>query len=236
MADFTIAIAGFPIAVCSLFDSTKDYCKDYLTEQAPSYTVTVTEADLRAEQEYLNEEADREGLRRRTFADPFLERNFLQRKVAALLLPEGVLLLHGSAVALDGKGYLFTAPCGTGKSTHARLWRETLGAVAVNDDKPFLRITDRGVLLCGSPWQGKHGLGANITVPLGGIGILARDTVNAAVPLSPQAAAELLLPHCCGAEAKHVAALTRIVPVWQLRCTPQPEAAQVAWSAMTQKV
>jgi serine kinase of HPr protein (carbohydrate metabolism regulator) len=53
-------------------------------------------------------------------------------------------LFHGSAIAVDGVGYLFTAKSGTGKSTHARLWRELLGAraVMVNDDKPLLRVTE----------------------------------------------------------------------------------------------
>ena len=46
------------------------------------------------------------------------------------------VLLHGSAIAVDDEGYFFTAKSGTGKSTHARLWREMLGdrAVMINDD------------------------------------------------------------------------------------------------------
>ena len=32
------------------------------------------------------------------------------------------LLLHASAVEVDGKAYLFSGPCGTGKSTHTKLW------------------------------------------------------------------------------------------------------------------
>lgn len=230
MASFTLALAGCAVQVHSLFDSTKDYCKDYLTDRAPRYTVTVTEADLLAEQQYLNEEADREGLRRRAFQAPFLERNFLQRRCAELLAEEKVVLLHGSAVALDGKGYLFTAPCGTGKSTHARMWRETLGAVAVNDDKPFLRITNEGVLLCGSPWCGKHGIGANITVPLGGICLLQRGMENTIVPLSPADALPELLHQSDGSPL--MPAVAERVPLWQLTCTPTPEAACVACAAM----
>ena len=30
-------------------------------------------------------------------------------------------LFHGSAIAVDGAAYIFTAKSGTGKSTHARL-------------------------------------------------------------------------------------------------------------------
>lgn len=234
MAEFTMAVAGFSVAVQSLFDSTKDYCRHFLTHLPPQYSVAVKPEDLSAEQRYLDEEADREGLRRRVFGQPFLERNFLQRRIARLLLPQGVLLLHGSAVALDGKGYLFTAPCGTGKSTHARLWREVLGAVAVNDDKPFLRLTENGVLLCGSPWMGKHGLGQNITVPLKGICILSRGAENRITPLSPKQAVPLLLPHCSHPARSQdiLSALAGRTGLWQLQCTPTPEAAITAHDAM----
>ena len=231
MARFTIALAGQTVTVFSLFESTKDYCRDYLTEDAAALSVTVTAEDLAAEQVYLDEEADREGLRRRVFAQPFLERNFLQRRIAQLLLHENVLLLHGSAVALDGLGYLFTAPCGTGKSTHARAWRESLGAQCVNDDKPFLRLTDRGVLLCGSPWCGKHGLGQNLTVPLGGICLLERGSENVIRPLSAEDALEELVHQSVCPEETLAAAIANATPLWSLACTPTPEAAFVAHRA-----
>ena len=230
MAEFTLEIANCAVAVCSLFDSTRDYCRDFLTHRPATRYVAVTEADLAAEQAYLNEEADREGLRRRVFGKPFLERNFLQRRIAALLEGENVLLIHGSAVALDGKGYLFTAPCGTGKSTHARLWRETLGAVAVNDDKPFLRLTAEGVLLCGSPWQGKHGIGGNVTVPLGGICLLQRGTENSIAPLTPADALPELLHQSDNSPL--TAAVAERIPLWLLTCTPTPEAARIAHGAI----
>ena len=80
----------------------------------------------------------------------------------------------------DGFGYLFTAKSGTGKSTHARLCREIFGdgAVMVNDDKPLLRITKDGVIAYGTPWDGKHRLSTNTSVPLKGICILERATEN----------------------------------------------------------
>lgn len=231
MVEFTLSIAGCAVGVASLFDSTRDYCRDFLTTDAPQFHIAVTTDDLAAEQLWLDEEADRERLRRRKFGEPFLERNFLQRRVAQLLLPQGVLLVHGSAVALDGRGYLFAAPCGTGKSTHARLWRETLGAVAVNDDKPFLRLTEQGAMLYGSPWQGKHGIGSNLTVPLAGICLLERGDENTISPLAPNEALPLLLRHCCESESL-VKPLCQAVPLWKLACTISPEAAQTACDAM----
>lgn len=229
--EFTLSVAGEAVAVKAIFASTRDYCREFLTEEAATLTVTVTEADLPREQQFLDEEADREGLRRRKFAEPFLERNFLQRKVAALLGQRNILLLHGSAVALDGKGYLFVAPCGTGKSTHARMWREALGARCVNDDKPFVKVGERA-LLCGSPWKGKHGLGENMTVPLQAICCLERgsQTVLERLPAN----AESLLPYTANGEKDRllVKKLLQTVPLWRLTCTPTPEAAKICLEAL----
>ena len=147
-------VAGLATCVQPMFFSTREYCRPYLTERKPEFFVEVTGEDLVRQQAMLDQEADQEGLRRRKFTDPFLERTVIQEKIAEKLLEQDTLLLHGSTVAVDGQAYLFTAPCGTGKSTHTRLWRELFGdrAVMVNDDKVFLQLRRMEVLACGSPW------------------------------------------------------------------------------------
>ena len=245
MAEFQIKIAGRVAAVHALFDSTRDYCARYLTEDTPDFSVTVCHEDLTAQQIALDLEADQEGLRRRVFTDPFLERTALQQKIAEALLPYGVLLLHGSAVAVDGKGYIFTAPCGTGKSTHTRLWRQVFvdRAVMINDDKPFLRFAKDGVFVCGAPWSGKHGLDTNISVPLQGICTLARGKENAIVPISAGDVGDFLV-HQCQAPSdpadqplfdRLVQTLVQTIPLWRMECTIDPQAAAIAYQAMSPK-
>ena len=241
MAVFRIKIVGRVGEITSLFDSTRDYCRAYLTEDAPDFTAAITRADLAFEQEALRQEALEEGMKIRAFTDPFLDRAAIQRKFADFLFDHDTLLFHGSTVAVDGKAYLFTAACGTGKSTHTRLWRQVFGerAVMVNDDKPFLRITENGVLACGAPWSGKHGLDANITVPLAGICILERGRENIIRPISPADAMARLLheAHCPDAkEARFrelVNALGEKTPLWHMECTKDPQAAAVAFEAMS---
>ena len=176
MEPFVIEIADAAFSVQPIFESTRAYCAAYLTERKPDYRICVLCEELIQEQRFLDQEADEEGLKRRKFSDMFLERSVIQRRVAEALIGKDTLMLHGSTVAVDGQAYLFTAPCGTGKSTHTRLWREVFGdrAVMVNDDKPFLKITDGAVIACGSPWTGKHGLGSNVSFPMKGICILSR--------------------------------------------------------------
>ncbi|MBE6623268.1 MAG: hypothetical protein E7621_03675 [Ruminococcaceae bacterium] len=90
------------------------------------------------------------------------------------------ILLHSSCVAVDGYAYLFSAPCGTGKSTHTSLWKKHFGdrLTFINDDKPALRIIDGKVYACGTPFSGKTDLNSDVCVPVKGICILSRDTKN----------------------------------------------------------
>ena len=242
MKTFQILIAGRVAAVSCLFESTRDYCRAYLTEEAPDFSITILPEDLAFEQAAADEEAREEGLRLRKFSEPFLERAAIQRKIAEHLLRCDTLLFHGSTVALDGEAYLFTARCGTGKSTHTRLWREVFGprAVMVNDDKPFLRVTEQGVLACGSPWSGKHGLDTNITVPLKGICILERSMENRIRRILPEEAMPMLL-HQSGSPLSPdllpqyhalVNTLSIKVPLWKMECTKDPQATLVAHNAM----
>lgn len=240
---FSIEIAGLVTEVQPLFVSTRDYCAAYLTERETDLFIVVSEADLAYEQEMFEQEAIDEGLRIRKFTGPFLERASMQRRIAYELLNRDTILLHGSTVGVDGSAYLFTAPCGTGKSTHTRLWRETFGdrAVMVNDDKTFLRITKDGVFAYGSPWSGKHGLHTNICLPLKGICFLQRGQEN----LIRRA-----LPADCVAELRHqcmipedaagcihahalIDELMRLVPLWELECTKDSAAALVSYNAMS---
>ena len=242
MAVFRMKIAGAVAEIQSIFHSTPQYFRAYLTEEKPDFSFAVLPEHLRFEQAQLDREAVEEGFRFRTFTDPFLERAAVQRAFAEYLFDRDILLLHGSAVALDGWGYLFTARSGTGKSTHTRLWREVFGdrAVMINDDKPFVALAGEGVTIFGSPWSGKHGLDSNIAVPLRGICILERGGEDAIRPLAPRDALEMLrkqayCPMDAGKKDRFLELTAEIagkVPLWHMECTKNITAAQTAHAAM----
>lgn len=243
MEAFTIEIAGLVTQVQPLFGSTREYCRAYLTDGVPVCFVDVTPQDLVHTQAMLEKEAIEEGIRVRKFPEPFLERATIQRKIAAFLLKQDTILLHGSTVGLDGQAYLFTAPCGTGKSTHTRFWRETFGdrAVMINDDKPFLKIASSGVMAYGSPWSGKHGLDTNISLPLKGICFLRRGSVNSIRQVNPEGLIDVLLqqtfmPEDAADQEKAVAlvnSLAQTVPLWDMECTKDVGAALISYQAMS---
>ena len=245
MKSFRISIAGLSVQVQPLFETTAVYCRNYLTDDEPSCSIAVTEEDLLFEQKMLDIEAREEGLKLRKFTGPFLERTAIQRKIADELLRRDTLLLHGSTIAVDGAAYLFTAACGTGKSTHTRLWREVFGdrAVMVNDDKPFLKFKGDNVIAYGSPWSGKHGLDTNICAPLKGICILHRGSENVIRPMAAENAIEMLVhqaflstdPALQEKTTVLVEKLARTAPLWEMECTKDRQAAEVAHEAMSQR-
>lgn len=159
------------------------------------------------------------------------------------LLNYNGMVLHSSCVVVDDRAYLFTANCGTGKSTHTKLWLKTFGdrAYILNDDKPALREIDGVWYACGTPWSGKHDISRNICVPVAGIALLERGSKNEIVPHGGLPAIQFILgqvtrPNSAAYRILVLETLDRLmqkVPVWKLKCNMEPEAALVSYGAMS---
>lgn len=155
-------------------------------------------------------------------------------------------MLHSSAVAVDGRAYLFSAPSGTGKSTHTGMWLKLFGEQAqiINDDKPALRFIGDKVIAYGTPWSGKSDLNVNIGVPVGGICVLERSATNFIEPLDEATAVYSILnqtirpsrPELMSCLLEYVDRLIRKVPIWRMGCNISTEAAQVAYNAMSKRI
>ena len=233
---FSMRLADLVIEVTTLHDATYHLCRSYLTEgeEQPDIVVATCQDDI-----------DRERARDASgaFDDPYYETLAVHRAIAERLPALGRLLVHGSAVAIGQRAWLFTAPSGTGKSTHTRWWRKEfadLGPYMVNDDKPILRITGDEVLVYGAPWDGKERLSTNTCVRLAGIGLLERSEEDFAVPAEP---ADVLAPLMAqtyrpfSADAARATfdllhQLTVHVPVFRVGATNSARAARTAFAAM----
>lgn len=152
------------------------------------------------------------------------------------------MMLHSSCVVYENKAYLFSAPCGTGKSTHTQLWLKRFpDAYILNDDKPALRITDKGIYAFGTPFSGKTKLNVNKGVPVGGICVLERSKTNAIERIGTDEAIFNILnqtvrPNNEKEMDKLLTVLDNIlekVPVYRLRCNMELEAAEVAHKKMS---
>lgn len=155
------------------------------------------------------------------------------------------MMLHSSALELDGRAYLFSGPCGVGKSTHTKLWQSTFGEKVkiFNDDKPALRRLEEGWFAYGTPWCGKDGININMKVPLGGICFLKQSTENSIRRLDKKEAIQKILSQTTtkiGNVAKMdkllqtVGRLVEEIPIYELSNKPEPEAALMSYHAMRQ--
>lgn len=160
----------------------------------------------------------------------------------ALLNFDG-FMLHSSAVAVNGKAYLFSAPSGTGKSTHTEQWLKLFGEKAqiINDDKPAIRIEPDGIYVYGTPWSGKSDLNVNGRFEIGGICVLERAAENRIAPLDEGTAIFSILnqtirPADPSAMSALLSLLDKVigkVPVWKMGCNISTEAAKTAYEAMS---
>ena len=168
----------------------------------------------------------------------YLECLAIYRKICSVLSSDNTFLFHCSAIAFDGEGVLFTAPSGTGKSTHARLWRECFGerVTIINDDKPLLRVKEDGIYVYGTPWCGKHGIETNTSVKVKAVAIIERAAENATEGISFEEGYPVLFAqtHRPSDAAGTVAALRFIdllaknTELYKIKCNISEDAAIVA--------
>ena len=154
---------------------------DFKTKERGKYHIYISEQRLEEERQVLSQRFPY-----RLFNDIELESNALYRELPKFLLREGVLLFHGVLLKIDDLGLVFTAPSGTGKSTHACLWTDVFPdrTCIINGDKPLLRLTKEGVIAYGSPWKGKEGIGNSQSVKLKSICYLQRGNKNEIAPVA----------------------------------------------------
>lgn len=281
---FVIKLADAYIGVDCLHDTTKTFCKDYIVDadtdecgdnskndMGDHINITVNQPDIDRERKESEAYDLRHYGKIQKWPDSYLETLALYRKIAEALAERNVLLFHGSAIAVDGKGYLFTGLSGAGKSTHARMWREyfqnandgvgssanngtgdinsaddsrsdstTHDVFMVNDDKPLIKVTDDGIMICGTPWDGKHRLSRNCQVPLTAIAEIKQATDNSCGLLPEERIWTLLYQQSYHPETESgmkaaIDMLGRIkasTPFYEIKCDMSTRAAEVAWNEM----
>lgn len=151
------------------------------------------------------------------------------------VLRHGGVAIHASAVAADGRAYLFLGRSGTGKSTHSQQWLKAFeGVELVNDDNPTLRLTANCVTAYGTPWSGKTPCYRDVAYPVGGIVRLRQACANRFSPCAEADAFMALVPSCsairvddglCEVLYDTLEQTVSRVPVGLLDCLPNEEAA-----------
>ncbi|MBR3811297.1 MAG: hypothetical protein IKJ16_03065 [Agathobacter sp.] len=232
---FTIKLADCLIAIDSRYDYIKEYCKDYIVpDEEASMHISVTEQEIQEEQN-----ADKTHI----FPSSYLETIAVLRKIGEELAKKNRMLFHGVVLSYKEDGYLFTAASGTGKSTHAGLWKKYLkdAVQVVNGDKPILAVEGGRVIAYGTPWAGKEGWQANRKVELKGICIIERGLKNEIHRVNPQQYIDTLFrqihiprdPQAAGKTLELFDEFMTKVPLYVLKCDISEDAVKCCYEALT---
>jgi len=237
-------IAETVVEIETTYKTTHRLSADYVYDgdAATELAVSVSPEEIEEQRVEFKRTQELEGHPEATTTEGYLEFTAVHKQLSEYVLGKGFLLMHGSAIAVDGQSYLFTAKSGTGKSTHTSLWRQCFGerAVMVNDDKPYLKLIDGQVFAYGTPWNGKEHLGTNVHLPLKAICILERDSVNHIERMDTADAFPMLVQQSYRPEDTLQAAVSlgilgqvaEKVDLYRLGCNMDPEAAIVAYNGM----
>lgn len=144
------------------------------------------------------------------------------------------VILHSSYIAWKGKGIVFSAPSGTGKSTQAELWRRHRpGTEIINGDRSILTC-ERGIPeVYGLPLCGSSGIAVNKSFPLGAVVVLRQAKTNTVRRLGVREAVSLIYSECglslwdrdAAANVLDVVSeIAESVPVYCLSCLPHSSA------------
>lgn len=158
-----------------------------------------------------------------------------------LLYRDGIVI-HSSALKYDDKAIIFSAPSGTGKSTHTSLWQKNMDNVKIlNDDTPAVRIIDDRPYVFGTPWSGSSLIHSNDSAPLEAIVILEQALDNKISRIKDQEAILRLMPrvflpyfdpkmmdNSIGIFEKIIST----VPVYLLQCRPDQEAVEMVYQCL----
>lgn len=157
-----------------------------------------------------------------------------------ILLTDGVVF-HASGVDDHGRGIVFVGHSGAGKSTQLNFWNAAPGVVAINEDRIAVRSNAQGAMCYSMPWDGSSDIVRNHAAPLSALVLLEQAPHNDIQRISPAAAASLLVPRMFlpywdktlmqRALANLNTLLTK-VPVYQLRCRPEPAVIEIVRSVL----
>lgn len=177
--EFYIGISELCVRMNAKYPFAFHHCQDYIIEEKERVDIdAVADADEIAREMATYNVAHSEA---------YCESICLYRAIAEQLPMLDRFVFHGAAVSIGGRGFIFTAPSGTGKTTHIDLLLKNYPADVdiINGDKPIIYVTDVGARVCSTPWAGKEGMNKNTSAPLAGIVLLRRGCENSIKKIAP---------------------------------------------------
>lgn len=167
--------------------------------------------------------------------------DLLEQLMPPVMLKHNALTFHGVLVEHDNRGLIISAPSGTGKTTHARLWRDYKRALILNGDRASCCIEDGRWIGFSLPWCGSSGECINREVPLTAFIALEQAKENRVERLYGLEAFEVVMPNLLyptwdreltGKALDFINDYLEKIPVFRLRCRPDVESVEVLDQAL----
>lgn len=232
---FTTKIADIPWEITHQYPYVCDTMKDYIVAKAEKKPIAIASTKERIEQ--IQEEHPK-------FELGYCEADCVYQEIAEQLPLYDRLLMHGAVITYKEDAFMFTAPSGTGKSTHISLWNQYIGSDVdiVNGDKPIVAIEEE-VIVYGTPWGGKENWQKNRKAPLKAIVLIEQSKTNSMERVDPGLYVPMMMQQIyLPKEEKKVAralelldGLLQRVPFYVLRCDMSEEAVRCSFDGLTGK-
>ena len=232
MHKLDIVLSALKVNIEHKYDYMTEFCKDYVAQFDAADIIAKADDTAITKEKAMVPGAPVEAC----------ESLCIYRAIAEKLPQFNRFVFHGAAIEYQNFAYLFTAPSGTGKTTHINLWHKYLGneVKIINGDKPIISIDD-DITVYGTPWAGKEGYQRNAKAPLKAICILKQSKTNGIVRIEHSDAInhlmrQVYMPHNAISLSSTLALLGKMIektPVYELSCDISKEAFDTSFGEMT---
>lgn len=227
--------ADFTVELINTLPETEKYFTKFLSSEQPQVSFKTSEKEAFFEKQLI----DGKYYRINTELVVFL------RRFAEWILEKDAFLLHASLIDVEGEGVAFSAPSGTGKTTHTLLWQRLLGEnmTVINGDKPIIRFfeNEKYPIGYGTPWNGKERLGTDGKTPIKHFCLIERSDINSCEKVNPADVLDLFFKQIYLPRNDSKALLKTLsladrflksVTVWKIKCNMDISAAEVAYNTI----
>ena len=228
-------LADFIVEYINPSSDVEKYFENYISTEQPEISFEITTDDVDAIIDSVNGDCTRINA----------ELVAMLRKFCGWSLDKNAFFLHSALIDVDGVGVAFTAPSGTGKTTHMRLWQQLLGnkMTVVNGDKPIVRFFDdtKYPVGYGTPWCGKERYGINGKTEIKHFCFIERSETNSCEKVDPSQVLDLFFkqvilprnnPNAISKTLNLANMFLNNVTVWKIKCNMDISAAEVAYNTI----
>ena len=229
-----IEVADVSVNIQFRYSGIADLCREYLVEHNKPADISVCVSEDAIDQELSTGD--------KRHSRDYCETVCVYREIAEKLPFFERFVFHGAAVSCGGRGVIFAAPSGVGKSTHVKILKECFGdeIKVINGDKPIVGNSDGNICVYGSPWSGKEGWNCNSSAELQAICLVRRGEKNRIVEIDPrehfdEIVRQVYIPKNGEALAKTFDILDEIsrkIKFYVLECDVSKEAAHASFKTL----